>query len=475
MMTMRRRLAENGRGAVLALALGIASGCGSGQQSPPEPIEETSPPNVVFFVGDGFGVGAWSLAREWARTQGIPTVLDEAKHLGFVETRSEDQLVTDSAAAATAWSTGALGLQFAVGSQTEPPLPPLMDVLDRAGRAGGIVTTARITHATPAPFYARSESRYQENEIAAQLVAHPPTVAIGGGRRHFLTTGRGGKREDARDLIAEAEEAGVAVLQEFTTPLPVDRPVLMLLDMSHLPHELDRGQGPDLADLVLAAIERLGADGRPWFLLAEEAHVDRACHDHDGAGVAHNGLRLDRAVQAVLDHVDLDQTLVVVTADHVTASPTWHETARPESLDVVSMSVERMEARIFEGRSWPGTPRSLEAHALPVLDQGARHTGLEAGDLDRLLTAPDHYERRTALGKATSRRFGISFLSYRDHMASTTVHGHTGDPVPVRAWGVRAEEVAGTRNHAELGLWLRDVMEIEPDAAPLIDTPGIDR
>jgi len=426
----------------------------------------------VFFVGDGFGVGAWSLGREWARHRGESLILDEAENVGFLETHCADEIATDSAAAASAWAVGALGPRFAVGSQDDPPRPGLFEVLRAADRAFGFVTTARATHATPAPFYARASHRDEESRIAEQLVENMPVVAIGGGRRYFLPRARDGRRGDARDLLAEAEADGIAVLREFEVPLPTDRPVLALLGTSHLPHELDRGEAPDLAELVLAALDRLEAEGRPWFLLVEESRIDSAAHDHDGAGLARNVIRLDRAVRAVLDRVDPERTLVVVTADHSTASPTLNENARPESLDVVSMSVEAMERRIFDGKPWSGTPRSLEAHALPVLDEGARHTGLEAADLDRLLTAVNYYERRTALGKTMSRRFGISFLSYRDHKESEEVHGHTVDPVPIRAWGVRSEEVRGVHDHAEIGRWLRDVMDVLPQAPALIDTPA---
>ena len=89
-------------------------------------------------------------------------------------------------------------------------------------------------------------------------------------------------------------------------------------------------------------------------------------------------------------------------------------------------------------------------------------------DIDRLLRAANVYDRRMVLGNAVSRRFGISFISYRDHLRSEQVHGHNGDPVPVRAWGPRAAEVRGIRDHAELGRWIADVLAL-PDAAP--DSP----
>jgi alkaline phosphatase len=171
----------------------------------------------------------------------------------------------------------------------------------------------------------------------------------------------------------------------------------------------------------------------------------------------------------VLAAADPATTLVVVTADHATGNPTLLEFAHPDSLEVAVASVEAMEHRIFAGRGWAGTPRDLLEKALPVLDEGWRHTGLTPEDLDRLIRARNVYERRTALGNALSRRFGIGFLAYEDHLASELNHGHTGDPVPVRAFGPRAEEVRGTRDHAALGRWLADVMAL-PATAASIDT-----
>jgi alkaline phosphatase len=248
--------------------------------------------------------------------------------------------------------------------------------------------------------------------------------------------------------------------------------VLALLAASHLPHELDRGDDdPALADLAVAAVRRLDSTGRPWFLLVEGARIDHSGHDHDGPGLVRDTIGFDRAIRAVLDAVDPARTLVIAAADHETANPTLLEFAHPESLDVVTRSVEAMEELIFGGQAWPGAPESLEDRALPVLDEGARHTGLAASDLDRLLRARNVYERRTALGNALSRRFGIAFIDYRDHVASDRAHGHTGDLVPVHAWGVRAGEVRGVRTHAELGAWIADVLALPAGEAAAASSP----
>lgn len=460
---------------VTVVALTVLAACAWTANETVDPPEPAGPPNVVLLVGDGFGVGAWGLARAWADRLGRPLALDEAEAWGFLDTRCLDELVTDSAAAATAWSTGRLGKRMRVGFPGED-VPNLFERLREAERAYGFVTTARVTHYTLAPFYARATHRGLEDDVAVQLVEAPPDVAIGGGARHFLPEAAGGHRTDGRDLLGEARESGIEVLRDSPDSLPGEASVLAILADSHLPHDLDRGPGdPDLAELSTAALRRLRATGRPWFLLVEAARIDHAAHDHDGAGLVRNTLQLDRALEAVLAETDRSRTLVVVASAHETGNPALLESAHPESLEVVSASVEAMEERIFGGRPWRGTPASLREAALAVLDGGARHTGLSGEDLDRLLSAVDVYERRMALGSAVSRRFGIAFLAPEDRRSPGRRHGHTGDPVPVRAWGPRAAEIGGIRDHAALGRWIADVLELSsPGDADSAATAPID-
>jgi alkaline phosphatase len=440
----------------------LVAACG---REAPRPGATVAPPNVVLFIGDGFGQGAWAIGRAFAAAHGDKLVLDGAERVGFLEPRSADRSVTDAAAAASAWSTGRLAKNGAVGEEGKSPPPNLFERLADAGRPRGLITTARVTGAVPARFYARPTGRDDEAAIAAQLIAAMPTLAIGGGRQEFLPDSTGGGRSDERDLLQEARERGVAVLDSLVVPLPTGHKVLLLLAPSSLPHEIDRTSGPELASLVVAAIRRLSADGPGWFLLVDEGRIESAAHDHDGPALARDVIRFDRAVRAALREVDLKRTLVVATADRATGNPNLGETARPESLDVVSMSVEEMGKRIFDGKPWRRTPAALQEKALPVLVEGARHAGLTARDVDRLLTAPSQDDRNAALGTAISRRFGIVFLAYDDQLSPLSGHGPTGEPVTVRAWGVRAGEVRGVRDHAEFGRWLADVLRLPVTSA----------
>ena len=370
-------------------------------------------------------------------------MLDDAPYLGLLDTRSDDALVTDSAAAATEWAIGRPGKNEVIGAPPDAPQPNLFERLAKAGRAAGFVTTTRVTHATPAPFYARVHDRDDEQAIAAQLVDAMPTVAIGGGRREFLPKTAGGIRTDGRDLLHEARERKIAVLDSLVTPLPKDEKVLLLLADSHLPHDVGWPRpDPQISSSRRSAGSRHGAPvgsprrGRP------DRRRGTATTDRRWRAT----LRLDRAVAAAL-RVDIEANLVWDRGPRRRRS-NLHENAHPEA-DVVTATVEDMAARIFAGKPWKGTPAALQAKALPILVDGARHTGLTSTDVDRLLTAPNDGDRTAVLGSAISRRFGIVFMPIEDRFTSTRVSGHTSR-FRYRP-GAFAPPVHGIRDHAALG------------------------
>ncbi len=445
---------------------------------PPAPAPA---PNVVLVVANGFGVGAWSLARLTAQAAGESLALDSADSYGFLATGGPGALVLDAAAVADAWSRGETGAQSEEAGIAGSRASPLGRSLAEAGRSLGVVTTARVTGDLATLWIGsldRSEGAANlEDERAGELLALRPHVIFGGGRRHFLPRASGGVRQDGRDLLAEASRAGWSVVDALPDSADGGESLLGLFTDSRYPHELDRAGEPGLEEMTRVALEQLRAAGEPWFLLVEEGCLDAAARDHDAAGLAADARELDRAVASVLERVDRSRTLVILVGGLARAAPAVLADAHPESLSVVSSSVERLEWRIF-GAGFQGTPEELERVALPALDQEARHTGLSSQDLDRLLTSSRRSERKAVLGTILSRRFGIAFLPPEDQAREGGEDGALAELVPVRAWGPRAAELNGIRTHAELGRWLREALELpvaerEPSAAPgAIDTTG---
>jgi alkaline phosphatase len=316
--------------------------------------------NLVLFVGDGMGMTTVAAARILeGQRNGAPgeehrLAFEDLPHTAFARTYNTDQQTPDSAGTMTAMASGvktrmgvlALGpsvrrTDCAAASGDE--LASVLEIAALAGLSTGIVTTTRITHATPAATYARSPERNWEDDVAlgpaaaaagckdiARQLVEPrlgrgPDVAFGGGRDRFLPRDAGGTRGDRRDLIAEwrARTGGRYVEDAAAIDAldPADRaPWLGLFARDHLQFEHDRPQiapsEPSLADLTRAAIVRLSRDPDGFVLMVEGGRIDHAHHFGNAYRALTDTVALSDAVRVALELVDLDDTLVVVTADH---------------------------------------------------------------------------------------------------------------------------------------------------------------
>jgi alkaline phosphatase len=211
-----------------------------------------------------------------------------------------------------------------------------------AGKATGIVSTARITHATPASAYAKSVDRNfeaevpegctQQTDIATQLIdameAGTILVAMGGGRRNFIgedmevEEGTTGRRAAGENLIERATGLGAHYAWNSETfgaaPMDGETPILGLFESSHMQYEADRGDEPSLAEMTGAAIEALQAAGgeNGFFLQVEAGRVDHANHGGNLARVVRDQQAFAEAVAMADEMTDDADTLIVVTADH---------------------------------------------------------------------------------------------------------------------------------------------------------------
>ena len=247
-------------------------------------------------------------------------VLDTMPFTGLVITHPLGELVTDSGAGATALATGAkTNCRRIATREGGIRLQTIADVARETGRATGIMTTDKITGATPAPFVAHVEDRGQQGDIAAQIVASRVDVALGTARQWFLPkTVPDGEREDGRDLIAEARKRGYDVV---TTAEEMDKSKAgkLLGLFASIAYEDPGGGGPTMAQMTSKAIAILSRNKKGFFLMAEEAHIDGAGHSHNQPQLEQYMQSLDDAVRVGLDFAKKHgDTLVLVTADHET-------------------------------------------------------------------------------------------------------------------------------------------------------------
>jgi len=326
--------------------------------------------NVILFVGDGMGVSTITAARIFEGQQkGID---GEGNKLGFEalpyvalsKTYSANQQTSDSAPTMTAMVTGVKtndGL-ISVAQNIErkeidsqkllaAKLTTILELAEKKGLTTGVISTARLTHATPAATYAHTSNRDWEanaqlpigteiKDIAAQLVDNfgkngigdGLEVALGGGRTKFLPdsmtdpeyTDKKGERTDGRNLIAEYQQKFDAQYVWNKSQFDAINPkktkrLLGLFEPSHMKYEHDRMvkyDEPSLSEMTEKAIDILSKNKRGFLLVIEAGRIDHAHHAGNAYRALSDTVALSDAVKVAMKKVNLKNTLVIVTADH---------------------------------------------------------------------------------------------------------------------------------------------------------------
>ncbi|UCD50698.1 MAG: alkaline phosphatase [Phycisphaerales bacterium] len=286
--------------------------------------------NVIICIGDGMGLSQVTLARLRATGPAGKLHMERLPVSGIIRTHSSDHLVTDSAAAGTALSSGIKTKNGMIGQGPDgSPYRTILEAAQASGMATGLVATSTITHATPASFASHVKSRKMEPDIAEQLLANRVNVLLSGGRKFFLPkSDPNSGRDDERDLVAEAREAGYAYAETAWQLRSVNAPYLLGLfqyeGLTTSPPE------PMLALMTRKAIQclRNARDSAPgpkkgFFLMVEGSQIDWACHSNDADSCVRQTLLFDEAVKVAIDFALADgRTLLIVTADHETGGLT---------------------------------------------------------------------------------------------------------------------------------------------------------
>lgn len=334
--------------------------------------------NVILFVGDGMGVSTVTAARILdGQMKGFTgeenrLAFENFPYLALSKTYSWDQQTSDSAPTMTAMVTGykAREGQLSVNHLTPRgecstaviaanSLPTILEQAAAAGKATGVVSTARITHATPAATYAHTSLRDWEHngqvasastcagvadpvkDIARQMIELSPAVkaslkvALGGGREYFRTntqfdpeyTTKKGLRTDGRDLTAEwvttrganaqfvYDKAGFDAADPATTSH-----LLGLFERSHMQYEADRNATPtgepSLTEMTEKSINMLKKNPSGFFLHVESGRIDHAHHAGNARRALLDTIEMAKAVKKAYEMTDPENTLILVTADH---------------------------------------------------------------------------------------------------------------------------------------------------------------
>jgi len=319
---------------------------------------QTPVKNVILMIGDGMGPGQMGLLEEYARKAphsiyngrdtAIKTMIDNGV-LGMSLHSPADALVVDSACSASHLASGVDAPSEAIGVDVDGNhVESVLEIAKKLGKATGIVSDTRLTHATPAAFASHQPHRSLENKIAEDMLATGVDVMLSGGLRYWipmsanekgdvyqqLVTQTGGdikiksKRKDEKNLLSEAKDAGYAVVHTRGTLANAQGDQLLGLfaysgmqdgiTYSNSKNSPDRTM-PSLKEMTVKALDVLSKDPDGFFLMIEGGQIDWAGHNNDAATMLHEMLKFDETIQYVYEWVkDRQDTLVVVTADHET-------------------------------------------------------------------------------------------------------------------------------------------------------------
>lgn len=291
--------------------------------------------NIIFLVSDGMSHGTLAMAdqllrmRDGRRSHWLDMYREYPVRRGLMDTASADALVTDSAAASSSWGCGTRVPNGRINVDADGrPHEPILQIAKRNGLKTGLVTTATVTHATPAGFAANGPRRDDEQAFAKQYLERGYDVILGGGMGQFAPEAR----RDDLDLPAAFAKEGYKLAHDRDSLLALeneDQKLLGLYHHSHLPYEIDRLNDsslmksvPSLTEMSIAALQALSASGDGFILQIEAARVDHAAHINDISGLLYDQLAFDDAVKAALQFYEQNpDTLVIVTTDHGNANP----------------------------------------------------------------------------------------------------------------------------------------------------------
>ncbi|MBM4264292.1 MAG: alkaline phosphatase [Deltaproteobacteria bacterium] len=454
---------------ILFFFLIVVSGCAA--RAP-----ESSAPkarNVILLIGDGMGFSELALARLASVGPGGKLHMDHPPYLTAMTTHALDKVVTDSAASGVAMASGEKTNNHSIG--VDPDGKPLSTVLEEAkasGKSTGLVSTSRITDATPAVFAAHLNVPREaigarwENDVPASYLKTGVDVMLGGGLRHWIPKSTSGSaRADESDHLAAASKSGYRVARSRDELTAIEATsttkVLGLFTPSYMSFEIDRDakREPSLAEMTAKSLEILGRNPNGFFLMVEAGLIDVAAHAWDGATLVREVIALDAAVKVAFDYAQRrNDTLVLVTADHAAGGLSIPEPINLKTLAAAKSSIAAMIRRLKPGmanlreilRDQAGIDIS-DAEIESIRNPKGAHVG-----------GVTHKALQSVIGRGgweiaamIAHRAGLNWNSSDIHGRSEKTYGHEGSPVPLYGYGPGAEQVRGLLDNTDVARIIR--------------------
>ncbi|MDD5333491.1 MAG: alkaline phosphatase [Rhodoferax sp.] len=461
--------------------------------------------NVILFIGDGFSIGHRTAAR--ILSKGIEggkytakLALDDMPYMALLSTQGTDSIITDSANAAHAYTTGhkscvnALGVYCSRAANTldHPKVETITELAKRRGMAVGAVTNSEIEDATPAAMVAHTRRRSDYNDIVKMFYDSKIDVMMGGGSPNFLPKSTpGSKRGDEVDYIERFKQADYKLATSKTEMLAAaddgkTTRLLGLYNTGNVDGALDlkflkKGSvsrfpdQPDVPEEMAAALKVLSRNKNGFVLMVESARIDKYSHSMDAERAIYDAIMLDSAVRQAKDWAKAhgDNTLILVTADHAHA--------------VSVIGTVDDDAPGSEMRNKVGTYAEAHFPNYPAPDEQGYPNKVDVSRRVRLTFGayPDHYDTfrpfmdgefvptlRNAEGVmvANEKYKNVAGAVLREgNLPNKGARGsnsgvHSGDDVILTAIGPGADKVHGQLENTEVFRIMAEALALAPQA-----------
>lgn len=440
---------------------------------------------VFLFIGDGMAIPqisateAYLSAVDGKDADFKKLAMSSFPAQGLTTTYSSNALITDSAAAGTAISTGKKTESgvIAMDPSKQNKLQTIAEMAKTSGKKVGIISSVNLDHATPATFYAHNSSRNNYYEISIEM-ANSNFDYFAGGMVRIDKTPEGEK--SAHDVIKENGWQMASSREELNSLKPGKQ--VYAYNSGFAGNALDYAIDQDADDITLAEFTKKGIDildsDDGFFMMVEGGKVDWACHANDAAASIKNTIAFDEAIQEAITFYNAhpDETLIVVTGDHETGGLTlgFAGTMYGSSfakIDQQTMSYEGFDSNILSPfKEKYGSDAKLET-LLPEIEKAFGLTDFTEYELSRLNDAFN----QSILSKDDRDSDDESYLLYGGYEPLTitlthilnqrsglswTTYSHTGVPVPTFAMGINQDSFNGYYDNTDIFKKLNSAMGI---------------
>jgi len=452
--------------------------------------------NVIVMIPDGCSQSVQTLAR-WYKINVLedpsPMAVDEMGVSGTMLTYMSNSIITGSAAAATGFSAGYKTTVRFLGVGPDPAVQPhltgftspiapyapvetVLEAAQRRGKSTGLISTSRITHATPAAYACHIEDRGMDNEIMEQMVYNNLDVAFGGGARHLFPKTNpdgssfeyvtsfgdvwGGKRTDGENLVDVLVDRGYQFIDSVDQMMAVNSGrVWGLFDDSHLDPEMDRERfnphQPSLAEMTAKAIELLSQNHNGFFLMVEGSQVDWAGHANDPGYMVTDFLAFDDACRVAMEFAKNTDTLVIGFPDHNCGGLTLGHEQSDFSPYYVYTTIEDI-AQPLSGMTMScfALADKITYEYFSIMDAIESFWGI--------LVTPEEVIEIEARALEVGLSYAISEIVSKYHTnCGWTSHNHTGEDVVIWSYARNAEDrPVGTFDNTDVAFFIADALGV---------------